>query len=160
MSLIKEILENLLEAKLLYKGNPVNIFGLPKLKKRSRDSIYVALSRMKKSGLLDKDLQGWLVTPTGREYLKRKHDSLRQFEFKFEKAAPRNLIVMFDIPEERKAEREWLRFQLKKGRYVMIQKSVWIGPSPLPKEFLTYLKELRLEQMIRTFKLARNYALK
>lgn len=143
MSLIKEILENLLEAELLYKGIPVNIFGLPKLKKRSRDSIYVALSRMKKSGLLDKDLQGWLVTPAGREYLKRKQDSLRQFEFKFEKSAPRNLIVMFDIPEERKAEREWLRFQLKKGRYVMIQKKCLDRAITVAKRIFSVSKEIK-----------------
>ena len=29
----------------------------------------------------------------------------------------------------------------KKFHYVMIQKSVWRGPSPLPKEFLDYIKK-------------------
>ena len=51
---------------------------------------------------------------------------------------------MYDIPEVRKAEREWLRWHLKKFGYVLIQKSVWMGPSPLPKDFLDYIKEIKL----------------
>ena len=89
--------------------------------------------------------------------MKKKEDSLEQFIFNFPKDAPKNLIVMFDIPESKKGEREWFRWHLKRGGYVMIQKSVWVGPSPLPKEFLKYLETIGLKDLIKTFKLARDY---
>jgi CRISPR-associated endonuclease Cas2 len=65
---------------------------------------------------------------------------------------------MFDVPEERKGEREWLRLQLKRFGFAMIQKSVWVGPSPLPKEFLAYLKEIKLLRHTKYFKLAKPYS--
>ena len=65
---------------------------------------------------------------------------------------------MYDIPENKKAEREWLRWHLKKFSYVMIHKSVWVGPSPLPREFLGYLKKVGIQKTIRTFKLAKAYS--
>ena len=42
----------------------------------------------------------------------------------------------------------------------MIQKSVWVGPSPLPQDFIFYLKEVDLENEIKTFKLEKGYKTK
>ena len=67
---------------------------------------------------------------------------------------------MFDVPETKKAEREWLRWHLKKFNYLMIQKSVWVGPSPLPKEFLDYLDTIKIKDCFKTFKLAKGYNFK
>jgi len=106
------------------------------------------------------DCDGLYITPKGINYIKRKIDSLQQFDFQFDKDAPKNLIVMFDVPEPKKAEREWLRWHLKKFNYAMIQKSVWVGPSPLPKEFLDYIKSIGLREDLKTFKLARGYNFK
>ena len=39
----------------------------------------------------------------------------------------------------------------------MIQKSVWVGPSPLPKYFLDYLKEIKIGNNFKTFKLVKSY---
>ena len=113
-----------------------------------------------KIGLVEKSDQGLILTIKGQKYIKRKIDSLRQFYFDFDKNAPKNLLVMFDIPETKKAEREWLRWHLKKFNYSMIQKSVWVGPSPLPKEFLDYLKIIKIKDGFKTFKLAKGYDFK
>lgn len=75
----------------------------------------------------------------------------------FKKDAPKNLIVMYDVPHNLKKERDWLRRQLVNFGYVMIQKSVWVGPSPLPKEFLDYLKAIKISDNLKTFKLAKSY---
>ncbi|MBK5215715.1 MAG: hypothetical protein JJE53_02830, partial [Candidatus Pacebacteria bacterium] len=40
---------------------------------------------------------------------------------------------------------------------IMIQKSVWVGPSPLPKDFLLYLKEIEIGDDFKIFKLAKSY---
>jgi len=67
---------------------------------------------------------------------------------------------MFDIPESDKREREWLRWHLKKFKYTMIQKSVWVGPEPLPKDFISYSKEAGIWDFIKTFKLAKSYVIR
>ena len=79
------------------------------------------------------------------------------FNSPFEADSPKNLIVMYDIPHAKKKERDWFRRQLQKFDYVMIQKSVWVGPSPLPKEFLEYVKGIGLKGQLKSFKLARPY---
>ena len=134
----------------------VNLLGLPKFEKYSSGSLRGTLSHLIKEGFVE-DCDGLRVSPKGKNYIRRKVDSLKQFEFKFNKDAPKNLLVMFDVPEPKKAEREWLRWHLKKFDYKMIQKSVWVGPSPLPQQFVTYIKHIGLRSSIKTFKLAKGY---
>ena len=102
------------------------------------------MSRLKKENYICADGEYLRLLPKSKEYLKRRQDRLKVFSFEFKKDAPRNLLVMFDIPEEKKAEREWFRFHLKRFNFVMIQRSVWVGPSPLPKEFSDYEKKIGL----------------
>ena len=91
-----------------------------------------------------------------KDYRKRKFYYLT-FGSEFKKDAPKNLIVMYDIPHTRKKERDWFRRQLVNFDYIMIQKSVWVGPSPLPREFLDCIKIIGLKDKLKTFKLAKSY---
>lgn len=75
----------------------------------------------------------------------------------FPENAPKNLLLVYDVPEVMKKERDWFRRHLIKFGYIMIQKSVWAGPSPLPKEFLDYLKQIKIGDNFKTFKLAKGY---
>jgi DNA-binding transcriptional regulator PaaX len=158
MGLMYKILCELGTRSLSYKGMKVNLFGLPAFRDYSKNTMSGALSHMRKKGFLTDDGDQLMITLRGREYVKRKYDSLQQFQCKFRKDAPKNLVLMFDVPETKKAEREWLRWHLKKFNYEMIQKSVWVGPSPLPKGFLIYLNTIGLKSQIKTFKLARDYS--
>lgn len=89
---------------------------------------------------------------------KRKRDFYKiSFDSPFGKDASKNLIVMYDIPSSKTNERNWFRRQLISFGYVMIQRSVWVGPSPLPKEFITYVKNIGLEKELISFKLAQSY---
>jgi CRISPR-associated endonuclease Cas2 len=74
-----------------------------------------------------------------------------------ENNGPKNLLILYDIPENKKKEREWFRRTLIKFSFVMLQRSVWVGPSHLPKEFLDYVKSIGLKDTIKTFKLERGY---
>jgi len=160
MSLVYEILKELNNTSIRYKGARVNLFGIPKFKNYSKNCLSGTLSYIRQAGLVKNIDAGLSVTLKGQKYIKRKMDSLRQFYFKFDDNAPKNLIVMFDIPETKKAEREWLRWHLKKFNYSMIQKSVWVGPSPLPKDFLDYIKSIKIKDGLKTFKLAKGYDFK
>ncbi len=155
MSIIFDILKELNDTTIYYKGGCVNLFGIPKLSSHKYKSLKSGISKLKKEQLIVKNDSGWLLTPKGRKYLIKKYDSLIQFESPFKKNDSKNLLVMFDIPETKKAEREWFRWHLKKFHYVMIQKSVWRGPSPLPKEFLDYIKKIKLYDNLKMLKIVK-----
>ena len=114
---------------LNYKGVKVNSFGIPVFNPNKI-----------------------VVKGRGKEYL-----HYRYFNINLEKSLPNNLIIMYDIPYEKRKERDWFRRNLKKMNYIMIQKSVWVGPSPLPKDFLDYVKSIGLLNQLKTFKLAKPY---
>lgn len=61
------------------------------------------------------------------------------------------IIMIFDIPEKERATRDWLRGQIKFWNFKMIQKSVWLGMGPLPKEFYERIKMLNLDKNIKVF---------
>lgn len=157
MSIVMEILEELWNTDFNYKGVRVNIFGIPKFSKYKERSLRTTIDRLKKKGIIENELNGLILSKYGKEYVKRKFDSLKKFDKPENLSKEKNLLVMFDVPTEKKGEREWLRWHLKKFEYIMIQQSVWVGPSPLPKEFLDYLKEIKLDKNIKTFKLEKSY---
>lgn len=87
----------------------------------------------------------------------KRYYQYRYFNFNFPISAPRDLIVVYDIPSGKRKERDWFRRHLKKFDYIMIKQSVWVGPSPLPKNFLKYVKSIGLVNQLVTLKLAKPY---
>ena len=53
-------------------------------------------------------------------------------------------IIILDIPEDRKSEREALRYLLKKANFVCIKNTVWISPLPYEHLFINIKKDLEL----------------
>ena len=53
-------------------------------------------------------------------------------------------IVLLDLPESRKNERESLRYLLKKAGFVCLKNSAWISPFPLEYLFTNIKKDLGL----------------
>ena len=157
MSIIFDILSELSHSNLRYKSIPVNLFGIPKLSSHKYRSLKSGISKLRKGQYIAKNTSGWFLTPKGKKYFAKKYDSLTQFNSPFSKNDPKNLLVMFDIPETQKAEREWLRWHLKKFSYEMIQKSVWRGPSPLPKDFLDYISKIKLRKNLKMLKISKTY---
>ena len=49
-----------------------------------------------------------------------------------------------DLPEERKSEREALRYLLKKANFAAVKNSVWISPFPYENLFENIKKDLGL----------------
>ena len=115
-----------------YKGVKVNSFGIP---------IFLVGDRKDRRKKKDR---------------KRNYYNI-SFESPFKNNQPKNLLVMYDVPANMKRERDWFRRHLVKFGYIMVQKSVWAGPSPLPKEFLDYLKEIKIGNNLKTFKLEKPY---
>jgi DNA-binding transcriptional regulator PaaX len=59
-------------------------------------------------------------------------------------------IILLDLPESRKSERESLRYLLKKANFVCLKNSAWISPYPFEHLFINIKKDLGLttEMMI------------
>ena len=53
-------------------------------------------------------------------------------------------IVLLDLPESRKAERESLRYLLKKAGFVCLKNSAWVSPYPFEFMFQNIKKDLGL----------------
>ena len=53
-------------------------------------------------------------------------------------------IILLDLPEDRKAERESLRYLLKKAGFVCLKNSAWITPYPFEHLFTNIKKDLDL----------------
>ena len=157
MSLVKEILR--INARYYPLGHKQlyeylfneTIYG----KKINKNSLYTTLNRMRRAGLL-KDNSGKLsITKIGKIFLEksrfRNQKFYKQEDILNNRAKPRRLIVIFDIPEKKKLYREWLRTELVRFGFNLIQKSVWFGPV-LPKKFIEYLDEIRLLKHIKFFR--------
>lgn len=161
MSIALEILNELWNRELHYKGARVNAFGVPifweNKKDHSQGSFSSTMSRLKKKRFVDIKSGKWILTKTGKKYFESKRKLSLKFASPFVLNAPKNLLLMFDVPESKRAGRNWLRWHLREFQYHMIQQSVWVGPSPLPKKFGAHLKELGLYKCIKTFKLAKPY---
>jgi len=53
-------------------------------------------------------------------------------------------IIILDIPENRKHERDALRYLLKKANFICIKNTVWISPHPYENLFTNIKKDLNL----------------
>ena len=53
-------------------------------------------------------------------------------------------IIILDMPEERKSEREALRYLLKKANFVCMKNTVWVSPYPYEHLFTNIKKDLGL----------------
>ena len=157
MSMKDEILEILITPKYYYKGVPVNAFFLPAFGNFKKESVRNNFYYLNRGGYIEKSNGRFIINKNGKEYLlNNKKHQLKNFTAT-ENNGPKNLLLLYDIPEDKKKERDWFRRTLIKYSFIMIQKSVWVGPSPLPKEFLDYVKSIGLKDTIKTFKLEKGY---
>ncbi len=119
-----------------------------RVKKRrlvSQKNFNQSIYRLKRKGLL-------VVGENGIEIV---YDKVRKnLKYKLLNIKPKGdskVLVLFDIPEKERKTRNWLRNQIKDWDFKMIQKSVWLGKGPLPKEFYDHVKFLGIEKDIKVF---------
>ena len=152
MSIEDKILEFLLKPKYRYNGMNVSALGIPIFLPYRRQSVVNALLKLSKRDFIRRDGDSCIMLrPNGLKYIESRSAQLKLFDRKSFKYNKKKLLVLFDIPEDRKTLREWFRKQLIGFGYDMVQKSVWLGPGPLPQEFIEYIKEIGLKDYIRIF---------
>ena len=121
-------------------------------KKEIKRKLAVVIHRLKKDGFVKPrpTTYGW-ITAKGLEKIER----LKLAVFLKKKTTPVSedsiKIFSFDIPQDLKGCREWLRSYMKSLDYSIVQKSVMMGTAKIPEEFLERLRGLELLQYIQIF---------
>lgn len=109
----------------------------------SKETVSATLSRLRKDGSVtvngSKKKTLWSITAKGKLHFK---SMKAEWELPAEDGKVR--LVIYDIPEDMKNQRIWLRNRLVTCEYNYLQKSVWVGTRPLPKKLRDELKERRI----------------
>lgn len=122
----------------------------PKMFKRA--SIYASLHRLQRQGLVSNLKGGWLLTQEGKGFAQ----SFLQLRSKYSKQQlPKEdgvlRVVIFDILEQEREKRDWIRGELLYHNYKPLQKSVWIGRCPLLPKFVNNINFLNLSESVHVF---------
>lgn len=121
---------------------------IQKRRKISQNVYYQNINRLKKRGILEDS--------NGIVYLSRKGKMFFDNPYRRVKEKPlkdNKILVIFDVPETKRKVRTWIRDQIKEWDFKMVQKSVWIGYGPLPKEFIDRLKYLKVNDGVKVYNL-------
>lgn len=125
-----------------------------KFNRYKKESVRVALSRLSQKGYVENSPKGWLITQKGREYYKHIH-MFNYISSPFVKNSPQTILIAFDIKESDKVVRNWIRNQIKIFGYEQLQKSVWVGPGPIPKSFIEKLQAFGVRKYVEIFTIER-----
>ena len=127
------------------------------VRRHEQQRFYNTLSYLRRDGLIAKNEGGmWQITKNGRkkllEIIEMRKTRIAKSSSRYLKKPCENYnLVIFDIPEDVKVKRDWLREVLINLGFKMLQKSVWIGRVVVPREFIKDLSELKILNYVHIF---------
>ncbi|OGY64402.1 MAG: hypothetical protein A3I89_03145 [Candidatus Harrisonbacteria bacterium RIFCSPLOWO2_02_FULL_41_11] len=138
-------------------------FNYQKWKREEEKRFYMLLAKLRKDDIVKKqslDVKTvWKLTAKGlKKLLNYEHQQPSKLPKKVyeRKEISIQMLFIFDIPEQLKHYRSWLRHQLKSLGFAMLQKSVWIGNYAVPADFIHDLRELNILKYIHIFKISKS----
>jgi DNA-binding transcriptional regulator PaaX len=108
----------------------------------SNKTVYDALFRLQKAGLLNTESGRYILTPEGQQVIHKKNPQ-RDGVWK---------LIIFDIPERQRYVRNFLRQRLTSLGFKKWQNSIWVSPYRLDEELELELKELAEKFFVRLIK--------
>lgn len=115
---------------------------LVEMTQANRETVRVTISRAKRAGLLSVGSDGAPST-TWRGKIKAKVRPISKTQ--------RSLIIIFDIPEARKKDRNQLRAYLQSNYCQMVQKSVWQTKYDIYDELLEVIEDIGIVRFVNVF---------
>lgn len=108
------------------------------------ETIKRAIRRLQEKGWLKENLR---ITKAGQERITGivPLQALRERERKWD---GRWRLVIFDIPEKKRGERDVLRVTLHRLRFAQLQKSIWVSAHPYLGDVRSIIKERRLDSYV------------
>jgi len=141
------------------------LYGSPKFKTDwaeeylKAQQFYSLLNKLKNQGFIKKEGKNkktiWSITQKGLEKLKIIKEKKLNIDYPKEKG-DKLIIITFDIPEKEKHKRYWLRSVLVALDFKLLQKSVWIGKTKIPSDFLNDLKDQKMLNYVHIFKISKS----
>ncbi len=143
-------------------------YEIRKREEEERHRFYALLTKLQKQGFIQKEekkrLGKWNITAKGIKRIGELIAQIRRALPPKKKYAPQDAnewkIISFDIPERERRKRRWLRFVLKHLKFKQLQKSVWIGKTALPKDFLEDLHNLHMLNYIEILTITKSGSIK
>jgi len=119
-------------------------------KRNRREQFNKMISYLKSRGYLKikkiKNKSGLILTP-------KSLDKILQIKFKTTERKQRKdkkwQMVIFDVPEKRRSDRDNFRQSLRYLGYQMLQKSIWICPNDVLKETQKLIRQFDLEAFVK-----------
>ncbi len=123
------------------------------------------LSKLEKDGLIERSKNKKSIfvdiTDKGCKKMDELEDRQKFYPKSYKVVKSDNPILFtFDIPEAHRKSRGWIRDVLKHLKFDMIQKSVWLGNSKIPEEFLDVLRKQGLIFFIEIIEITKKGTLK
>lgn len=125
-----------------------DLFGLDagiKKRKINKNTIIKNLERLVEQGMVKKKKKAFTLTEEGKkliEYMGLRRNVLnRKWDRKYR-------LVIFDIPEKQRNDREWLREELYLLEYKQLQKSVFISRYPLVEDIIHGIQKRKLDSFV------------
>lgn len=124
---------------------------------RQRTNLYNLLNHLHRDGLVEKRKSGkislWKLTRAGRvKLVKLKNRKEGNLYSSCEQDGKLRLVI-FDIIEQERTKRDWIRKCLANLGYKLLQKSVWQGDCPLPEEFIRDIQQKGIINNIHIFEI-------
>lgn len=115
----------------------------PAIKKRKKmkfkePTVRQNIRRLEKQGFITRSENKYSLTKKGRALINRILKINNNLKIKWD---GKYRLVIFDIPEEKRKVRNWLRSELYFLGYKQLQKSVFIGKLPLPSDIIEEIKK-------------------
>ncbi len=120
------------------------------------------LAKLKSNGLiLENEMKQIYLSERGKKKLNKfKNSPLLNKEDYKKKMGEKVVVVSYDIPIAFNKERNILRDMLRMLGFNLIHKSVWVGKTKLPKEFIHDLEKLGILNYIEILEVTKNGSLK
>ena len=115
----------------------------------NKSSLSIAIKRLREKGYIkeEKINSGEIIlklTDEGRTQILFSDVETDQWDGKW-------LVVIFDIPEQKRLIRDLFRRNLKKWGFKHFQKSVWISKKNITDKLFAYIKDLGVEKWVWVF---------
>jgi CRISPR/Cas system-associated endoribonuclease Cas2 len=136
--------------------------------KYEKSKYYKLLSKLKSQGFIMEKARDvgpgiFVLTSAGKRKLaklKKRRAEMFPPKHYYKEKGGRFVIIIFDIPENERRKRAWLRSILAYLGLEMIQKSVWIGKVKIPKDFIADLTKLNIIDHVEILEVNKTGSLK
>ncbi|HDH07815.1 MAG TPA: CRISPR-associated endonuclease Cas2 [Candidatus Moranbacteria bacterium] len=103
-----------------------------------KPTVRQSIRRLEKQGFITRSNNKYSLTKKGKALIGRVLKINNNLKVKWD---GKYRLVIFDIPEEKRKTRNWLRSELYFLGYKQLQKSVFIGKLPLPSSIIKEIKK-------------------